>query len=288
MKIVSNGKMIEIPPRGPAGPDGNPIGTVISYLGQAAPKDYLTCDGAVYPVSEYPELAEFFQEQFGAVNYFGGDGATDFAVPDMRNLFLRGYHGEAEESLSGEIGVKQDATVVPYFIVDTGFVGYYGYTIYPNNEDTYLGERDVYYRVLHNSVSSSPTTHLDSYTTRPVNMSVLYCIKARKSFPAKAVYSTEEQRIGTWIDGKPIYKKTILHPQYDGGNNLALVENVDTVVNAYGTAMSSSKRIYHIPVSEDASNRIQVNYNGTDLVLNSVGFGSYSITITVEYTKTTD
>jgi len=62
MKFMSNGKAIGIPPRGPAGPDGNPIGTVISYLGRTAPKDYLVCDGAVYLVSEYPELAEFFRE----------------------------------------------------------------------------------------------------------------------------------------------------------------------------------------------------------------------------------
>lgn len=49
-----------------------------------------------YAVGDYPELAEHFEEQFGDKQYFGGDGNT-FAVPDMRNLFLRGYHGEAEE-----------------------------------------------------------------------------------------------------------------------------------------------------------------------------------------------
>lgn len=110
-------------PRGPAGPDGNPVGTVISYMGAAAPKDYLACDGAEYQIADYPELAAFFREQFGSANHFGGDGEAAFAVPDLR---------------------------------DSG--------------------------------------------------AALSCIKAAESVPAENVYSTEETRIGTWIDGKPLYR----------------------------------------------------------------------------------
>lgn len=190
MKFMSNGKVIGIPPRGPAGPDGNPIGTVISYLGRTAPKDYLVCDGAVYLVSEYPELAEFFREQFGAVNYFGGDGTADFAVPDMRNLFLRGFHGEAEEPLSGEIGVKQDATEIVNLPVDDNFVGWYGANIHPNNVDAWSSAESIYRRTLHNATSSSPSTKPSAHTTRPVNMAVLYCVKAAESLPAEAAWST--------------------------------------------------------------------------------------------------
>ena len=94
-------------PRGPAGPDGNPVGTVISFMGTSAPEDYLVCDGAEYPIGDYPDLAEHFRQQFGAAGHFGGDGENTFAVPDLRNLFLRGYHGEAEERLSGEVGAQR-------------------------------------------------------------------------------------------------------------------------------------------------------------------------------------
>lgn len=72
--------------RGPSGPDGNPIGTIISFMGTTAPKDYLVCDGAEYNVSDYPKLAALFAEQFGEANHFGGDGAATFAVPDLRNF----------------------------------------------------------------------------------------------------------------------------------------------------------------------------------------------------------
>ena len=71
-------------PRGPAGPDGSPIGTVISFMGSTAPEDYLVCDGGVHNIAEYPDLAEFFRKQFGAANHFGGDGETNFAVPTVQ------------------------------------------------------------------------------------------------------------------------------------------------------------------------------------------------------------
>lgn len=83
MKLIFNGEEY-FGPRGPAGPDGTPIGSIISYLGRTAPRDYLTCDGGEYSISDYPELAAFFQKEFGSANHFGGDGESTFAVPDMR------------------------------------------------------------------------------------------------------------------------------------------------------------------------------------------------------------
>lgn len=94
----------------PAQGDGVPVGTVISYLGLTAPEGFLACDGGAYPIARYGKLAALFKAQFGAANIFGGDGEATFAVPDMRNLFLRGYHGEAE-ALSGEVGLRQAGTV---------------------------------------------------------------------------------------------------------------------------------------------------------------------------------
>lgn len=66
----------------------NPIGTIIIYIGLIAPEDYLLCDGSVYSIKEYSFLAEFIKDQFGRENYFGGDGITTFAVPNIcgRNI----------------------------------------------------------------------------------------------------------------------------------------------------------------------------------------------------------
>ena len=52
-------------------------------MGSTAPTHYLKCDGTVYNISAYPVLAKYFETQFGSKNYFGGNGTTTFAVPNV-------------------------------------------------------------------------------------------------------------------------------------------------------------------------------------------------------------
>ena len=61
-----------------------PVGTVISVMGTTAPNHYLPCNGQVVNISNYPELAHYFEVQFGTKNYFGGNGTTTFGIPDLR------------------------------------------------------------------------------------------------------------------------------------------------------------------------------------------------------------
>ncbi len=190
-------------PRGPAGPDGNPVGTVISFLGLTAPKDYLICDGAEYHIADYPELAEFFQQQFGAANHFGGDGVSSFAVPDMRNLFLRGYHGESEEPLSGDIGAKQEATEFPFLIAESvGNISIeYGGRDGVSNMDSQDFHSAGSAYVLTTKMASNNNPY--RYTARPVNTAVLYCIKAAESVGGGLEeYDTEDGwHVRKWSDG---------------------------------------------------------------------------------------
>jgi hypothetical protein len=72
--------------------DSAPVGNIISFMGTKAPNGYLVCDGTELEISKYAKLAAHFEEQFGTKNHFGGNGTTTFAVPDLRNEFLRGYH----------------------------------------------------------------------------------------------------------------------------------------------------------------------------------------------------
>lgn len=61
-----------------------PIG-FLGYLPYSAvPAGWLVCDGTVYNVADYLELAA----KLGSA--YGGDGVTTFAVPDDRGIFRRG------------------------------------------------------------------------------------------------------------------------------------------------------------------------------------------------------
>lgn len=63
------------------GIEDTPVGSVISYSGINIPKHYLPCDGGIYNITDYPHLAEFFKDNYGESNVFGGDGITTFGVP---------------------------------------------------------------------------------------------------------------------------------------------------------------------------------------------------------------
>lgn len=172
----------------PGAGDGTPVGTVIAYMSTKVPEHYLACDGAEYRIDDYPLLSHHILDGFGMANYFGGDGTVTFAVPDLRNEFLRGYHGDAEAQLSGDVGKHQEATELPMI---------YGYrnsqaatlSIYfPDNGKTnpVLNQDSsrkstamrIYKDINLLPLSSAPLPEDPyAYSTRPFNVAVLYCIK---------------------------------------------------------------------------------------------------------------
>ena len=157
---------------------GNPTGTIIAFMGTIPPEGYLACDGTVYNVEDYSNLANFFLAQFSAVNYFGGDGESTFAVPDLRAEFLRTnpYAGGLDGN-GAAVGVHQMASRHGTSNV-TG--GMYYFTSYKLNDGTrlalydYKGSNAVY---RDNSSIYNKGSYYTYYTDRPTNTSVLWCIK---------------------------------------------------------------------------------------------------------------
>lgn len=319
MKIVIDGQEVSIPPQGPAGPDGNPIGTIISFMGTSAPKDYLVCDGAGYSISQYPALAAFFQTQFGTKNHFGGDGEATFAVPDLRNLFLRGYHGEAEE-VSGDLGARQEATEIPWVAALNGYctngLCNTGISKDPNRPDDlpHFRNNELQYFDSDSTITSSvvggpnnvfqnnPNTEWEidprpvpvRGKVRPVNMAVLYCIKAVESVPAENVYSTGETRIGTWLD-KPLYRRAFsinvrIGPESSKYLDGTELYNADKITHIVASVIPSWEPV----VTIGGNNYISCGYSKEEKkirIYSSAGSGLGAIQVVsvfAEYTKTTD
>ena len=162
--------------------DGNPVGTIISLMRKTAPEGYLICDGRELNIADYPALSTMFEEDFGSKNIYGGDGITTFAVPDLRNEFLRGYHGDSEEQLSGELGIHQDAT--EHVMVVTGTNRSINVDVEASNianrpanvdKNACVGTtKEVY---VTGTLTGSGWDGWSRYTGRPTNVAVLYCIK---------------------------------------------------------------------------------------------------------------
>ena len=110
-------------------------------------------------------------------------------------------------------------------------------------------------------------------------------------------YSTTEQKTGgTWIDGKPIYRKVI-----DGLNAPSTtswttvistgLENVDTMVKIYGIMVTSDNYQIVLPWAEQGYTIVHRFYNTNKSVLiklNATNFYNFPYTLILEYTKTTD
>lgn len=288
---------------GKPGADGNPIGTVISFMGKTAPDGYLVCDGAVYDISAYPKLASFIKEQFGSFEHFGGDGVTTFAVPDLRNLFLRGYHGEAEEKLSGEIGEKQGATEIPNVQIGASKTDYnailQSYGTAPQTDNRVKNEDlQIIKSAKRRNFNPQSDIYNDvgafaSYTSRPVNNAVLYCIKAFEPDNRGDEYSTEEIRTGAWIDGKPVYRKAFVLDNYTMPD-ISKVVNIDIAVMDVGILLRGR------PVFVYSGGSIPLD-SSMGAIFYEAGTGGFrfvqnytskrhtgTLYVTLEYTKTTD
>jgi hypothetical protein len=71
--------------RGPAGPDGNPVGTILAFAGNSLPNSYLVCDGSAISRNTYGSLYSVIGTTYGV-----GNGTTTFNIPDLRGEFIRG------------------------------------------------------------------------------------------------------------------------------------------------------------------------------------------------------
>lgn len=207
--------------------EDTPVGQIISFMGNTAPENYLACDGAVHDIADYPDLADFFNTQFGSINHFGGDGITTFAVPDLRGEFLRGtgQNSHAGNGNGADVGIHQDATRQNYFgVLEDGnrqiTNAAVGYTNSNNANDltqTTMDSSTAPYTgtVLWQHRSSNNTMKsISTFTARPTNTSIMWCIKAFRTFSMKfedaKIYSEDERVVGKWIDSKVLYQKTVV------------------------------------------------------------------------------
>ena len=164
-----------------------PVGSILLHFGNTPPLNHLACDGTLYIIKDYQKLANFFLEEYGMINKFGGDGKTTFAVPDLRGEFLRdtGTNGHANQGSGSDVVKHQDATIIPWLQSFSGGTGFYiGYNSntdgeYPTTQyadwskNATKGKQTVFTA----SVSTTSDPRSINVTTRPTNTSVLMCIR---------------------------------------------------------------------------------------------------------------
>lgn len=184
-----------------------PVGTIQAFAFEKIPQGWLICDGDTYKINEFLEL-------YKAIGHtFGGEGTEEFKVPDLRNQFVRGWNQKGKRTLGS---VQEDAIqghthkVKP--LGTTGNAGSHSHQVYyrvykvgsnwgendmpvweiPSSADTSKkgGDPGTTSSGSHNhSLPDFITAEIDSMKncgtvrhakeTRPTNMALLYCIKAK-------------------------------------------------------------------------------------------------------------
>ena len=107
-------------------------------------------------------------------------------------------------------------------------------------------------------------------------------------------YSTEEQVIGTWIDGKPIYRKTITGKTPNAGVNTKMfpvtdiAKDIKQIISFYGSIFITNT--WTAPLNFYYSNGCYTcaQIDEGKFELNCSWFTGRDYHVTFEYTKTTD
>lgn len=162
-----------------------PTGTIISYMGINAPIGYLFCDGTIYNISEYKNLAEQIKLEFGSYDSWGGDGKNTFAVPNLKGEFLRctGTNDNSGQGSGEQVGKHQNATIHSNLILGGSSNNYLIQTFQNDeyqktkNHDSIISMSKRWVNILQSTNGTQATDAESMYTSRPTNTSTLYCIK---------------------------------------------------------------------------------------------------------------
>lgn len=301
MGLYYHGKPV-LGQRGPAGPDGNPVGTILAFYGSEPPKDYLACDGSIQKIADYPDLADHFEKEFGLKHNYGGDGITTFGIPNMNGRFLLGAKdddyqlgitgGEEKHTLTiDEMPNHYHNTYVRYgsaASISTGGSNYVLAGIGGTSNGT------TYYTVKNGN--DQPHNNMPPYRV------VLFCIKAvAPSNGYLDEYSEDEICIGTWIDGRPIYRRVIKDVPVFTDNNIAITFfrfDPDVLIiptNMYGFIRNPLLLKYDMIPNYDISFRVSIYWDystgeevgSSTLVINKksdvTGYKNFILHAVVEY-----
>lgn len=72
-------------------PGGIPTGAIVPYAANSAPSGWLLCDGSLYGRTALDPSPQVNLFSAIGTTYGAGDGLTNFAVPDLRGMFVRGF-----------------------------------------------------------------------------------------------------------------------------------------------------------------------------------------------------
>ena len=302
--------------------DTLPIGSIMPYPKATAPENWLICDGSAISRTDYSELFNAIGTTFGE-----GDGSTTFNLPNIKGRTIVGLDtddtdfnaigktpGEKTHTLTVEEMPKHSHTLATpqYYYGESNTGSIYGSNtatsqftrntntsgnnqphnnIQPSFVATYIikakQSAGLVATVVDNLTSTSSTNALSANQGKTLN----------EKIDKSTTYSTNEQAIGTWIDGKTIYRKVIDFGTLPNNERKTVDHNISSIdkfikVEGIATRSDDTKFSQSLPL---VYMNLESNYNTTlGVDTTSVEIRStedrsmFKAYVTIEYTKTTN
>lgn len=298
------------------GGDTLPVGMIMPSASQGSITDWLLCDGSAVSRIEYSELFNAIGTTYGS-----GNGSTTFNLPNISGKMIIGYDADDTDfdSLGATGGSKTHTQTVNEMPSHT-------HTI-PNS---YLDNRtDASTRQTGTGPYISGAGNTTNSAGRGQPMDIMnpyivmnYYIKAHQTAPVTATvknekttsetdvyscnyvnnvddkfnYSSNEQIVGKWIDGKILYRKTITFDYFpnDGQRNVAhYITNLQYICwYAYSWYDSSDAKFFSNVRFDNSTTYCKIAISNTYLIVEGRGTNwsarTSDGTCIIYYTKTTD
>lgn len=310
---------------GSATGDTLPVASIMPYPKATAPENWLICDGSAISRTDYSELFNAIGTTFGE-----GDGSTTFNLPNIKGRTIVGLNADDADfnTIGKTIGEKthtltikempehthkfrastklgNDESTITYGERTSGSVisGNYGNAIqnegssqsHNNIQPSFIGvyiikakqSAGVVATVVDSLESTSATDALSAKKGKELN----------EKITRNSTYSTEEQAVGTWIDGKTIYRKVIIFGALPNATKKEVQHNISNIRNftkIEGIAIRNdeTKFTQSLPLvykNTEMFYNTALAVDNTIIEIQTTGdrsmFNGYVI---LEYTKTTD
>lgn len=296
--------------------DTLPIGSVLPYAGTIIPANWLLCNGSEISRTDYSQLFNVIGTKYGT-----GDGSTTFNLPNLKGRVPVGQDStQSEFSTLGKTGGEKTVTLTVDQMPSHNHSTNIGTALSTDSGGYRVGESGVV--KINDNISRNSDSQGGGQAHNNLQPYIVqkYIIKAFQTagtvaqimntrntsttnayscdyINSQSTYSATETRIGTWIDGKPLYRRVFTKATTDTTTTIDLsglsyenifIEKAWFVLNASSSSTSINKYVvdpYYASSSDKARALILSN---SKIQLESTETASKLWYVIVKYTKTTD
>ena len=220
-------------------------------------------------------------------------------IQGIKLLSTSGLYVNRDVLWSGNLTIAENAVInltkpytdYDYLFIEKAGTGYECITI----DVSEIGIRSFLIKTVDNgvayfsvSVLSQTQIKLSNVSPQAIN-STIYRITGIKFLPNPNNYSTTEQEIGTWIDGKPLYQKIFTYYFVSGSGlqvlTISTLTDVDKVVEIFGCTDNGVPINAPEQTTYPYSITCWFDSNSKDLCVIHHNAGLDTVNITIRYTK---